>query len=111
MLASRGLAPTCSLLLSGPPGVGKTMAATWIADRLGLPLRPIEPSEIVTSLLGDSARNLTTALREAQQIPCVLLLDEIDAFGKSRDDPYYVGELKRLVTTCWLKSTVGRWGN
>jgi hypothetical protein len=106
-LASRGLAPTRSLLLSGPPGVGKTMTAAWIAERLSLPLRPIEPSEIVTSLLGDSARNLTTALREAQQIPCVLLLDEIDAFGKSRDDPHDVGELKRLVTTLLVE--LDRW--
>lgn len=106
-LASRGLAPTRSLLLSGPPGVGKTMTAAWIADQLALPLRPIEPSEIVTSLLGDSARNLTGALREAQQLPCVLLLDEIDAFGKSRDDPHDVGELKRLVTTLLVE--LDRW--
>ncbi|MGO9321881.1 MAG: AAA family ATPase [Solirubrobacteraceae bacterium] len=106
-LASRGLAPTRSLLLSGPPGVGKTMTAAWIADQLALPLRPIEPSEIVTSLLGDSARNLTGALREAQEVPCVLLLDEIDAFGKRRDDPHDVGELKRLVTTLLVE--LDRW--
>ena len=106
-LASRGLAPTRSLLLFGPPGVGKTMTAAWIAERLHLPLRPIEPSEIVAGLLGDSARNLTTALREAQQAPCVLLLDEIDAFGKSRDDPHDVGELKRLVTTLLVE--LDRW--
>lgn len=106
-LAARGLAPTRSLLLSGPPGVGKTMTAAWIADQLDLPLRPIEPSQIVTSLLGDSARNLTGALREAQQTPCVVLLDEIDAFGKSRDDPHDVGELKRLVTTLLVE--LDRW--
>lgn len=106
-LAARGLAPTRSLLLSGPPGVGKTMTAVWIANQLELPLRPIEPSQIVTSLLGDSARNLTGALREAQQTPCVVLLDEIDAFGKSRDDPHDVGELKRLVTTLLVE--LDRW--
>ncbi len=83
------------------------MTAAWIADQLDLPLRPIEPSQIVTSLLGDSARNLTGALREAQQTPCVVLLDEIDAFGKSRDDPHDVGELKRLVTTLLVE--LDRW--
>jgi hypothetical protein len=106
-LAARGLPPTRSLLLSGPPGVGKTMTAAWIADQLALPLLSIEPSEIVTSLLGDSARNLTRALREAQHTPCVVLLDEIDAFGKSRDDPHDVGELKRLVTTLLVE--LDRW--
>jgi hypothetical protein len=106
-LGRHGLAPTRTLLLCGPPGVGKTMTAAWIADQLGLPLYAIEPSWIMTSLLGDSARNLTNAFHEAQQTPCVALLDEIDAFGKSRDDPYDVGELKRLVTTLLVE--LDRW--
>jgi hypothetical protein len=106
-LGRHGLAPTRTLLLCGPPGVGKTMTATWISDQLGLPLYAIEPSWIMTSLLGDSARNLTNAFHEAQQTSCVALLDEIDAFGKSRDDPYDVGELKRLVTTLLVE--LDRW--
>ena len=106
-LGRHGLAPTRTLLLCGLPGVGKTMTAAWISDQLGLPLYAIEPAWIMTSLLGDSARNLTNAFHEAQQTPCVALLDEIDAFGKSRDDPYDVGELKRLVTTLLVE--LDRW--
>ena len=59
------------------------------------------------SLLGDSARNLIGAFEEAHKTPCVVLLDEIDAFGKSRDDPHDVGELKRLVTTLLVE--LDRW--
>ena len=83
------------------------MTAGWLADRLGLPLFAIEPSRVMTSLLGESARNLVNALQEAQEVPCVVLLDEIDAFGKSRDDAQDVGELKRLVTTLLVE--LDRW--
>jgi hypothetical protein len=98
-LLSHGVSPTRSLLLSGPPGVGKTMTATHIASCLGLPMHRAEPSTIVTSLLGESARNLAGAFNAARREPNVLLLDEFDAFAKRRDDTYEVGELKRFVTT------------
>jgi SpoVK/Ycf46/Vps4 family AAA+-type ATPase len=98
-LGAAGIAPTRSLLLSGPPGVGKTMTATYIASRLALPLVRAEPSTIVTSLLGESARNLAGAFAAARRTPSLLLLDEFDAFAKRRDDTHEVGELKRFVTT------------
>jgi SpoVK/Ycf46/Vps4 family AAA+-type ATPase len=98
-LLDHGVSPTRSLLLSGPPGVGKTMAATYIAARLKLPMHRAEPSTIVTSLLGESARNLASAFDAARREPSVLLLDEFDAFAKRRDDSHEVGELKRFVTT------------
>lgn len=98
-LLNHGVSPTRSLLLSGPPGVGKTMAATYIASRLKLPMHRAEPSTIVTSLLGESARNLASAFDAARREPSVFLLDEFDAFAKRRDDSHEVGELKRFVTT------------
>jgi len=98
-LLDHGVAPTRSLLLSGPPGVGKTMAASYVAARLKLPMHRAEPSTIVTSLLGESARNLASAFDAARKEPSVLLLDEFDAFAKRRDDSHEVGELKRFVTT------------
>ena len=98
-LQQLGLEPTRTILLSGPPGVGKTMTAEYLATQLDLPLLRAEPSTVITSLLGESARRLAETFAEASAHPCVLLLDEFDAFAKRRDDAHELGELKRFVTT------------
>ena len=96
-LINAGLAPTRTALLLGPPGVGKTMAARWIAASLGLPLLLLDLSAVMSSLLGQTGVNLRHALDYAKGQDCVLLLDELDSVGKRRDDDADVGELKRLV--------------
>ena len=93
-----GLEPTRSAILVGPPGVGKTMSAKWLAFTIGLPLYTLDLTTVMSSFLGRSGGNLRAALDFAKREPCVLLLDEIDAVAKRRSDPGDVGELKRLVT-------------
>ena len=93
-----GLEPVRSAIFVGPPGVGKTMTAKWIAAELGLPLLVLDLTAIMSSLLGKTGTNLRAVLDHAKSIPCVLLLDEIDAIAKRRGDLSDVGELKRLVT-------------
>ena len=97
-LASMGLTPTRSAIFVGPPGVGKTLTARWLAAQLGVPLYVLDLTAVMSSLLGRSGSNLRTALDFAKRTPCVLLLDEIDAIAKRRSDDTDVGELKRLVT-------------
>jgi SpoVK/Ycf46/Vps4 family AAA+-type ATPase len=97
-LLERGIMPSRSVILVGPPGVGKTLTARYIAARLGQPLLLLDLSAVMSSLLGKSGANLRAALEFAKQRRAVLLLDEIDAIAKSRADNADVGELKRLVT-------------
>lgn len=97
-LASMGLSPTRSAIFVGPPGVGKTLTARWLASQLGVPLYVLDLTAVMSSLLGRSGTNLRAALDFAKRSPCVLLLDEIDAIAKRRSDDTDVGELKRLVT-------------
>jgi SpoVK/Ycf46/Vps4 family AAA+-type ATPase len=97
-LEAEGLSPTRSLLLTGAPGVGKTLAARWLAGELGLPLLVLDLSAVMSSFLGRTGNNLRFVLDYAKSLQCVLLLDELDAIAKRRDDATEIGELKRLVT-------------
>jgi hypothetical protein len=93
-----GLAPTKTAIFTGPPGVGKTLAARWVARELGLPLASLNLTTVMSSFLGRTGANLNQVMSYAASHPCVLFLDEIDAVAKRRDDASDVGELKRLVT-------------
>ena len=97
-LLEAGLAPTRTALLVGVPGVGKTLAARWIARELGLPLLVLDLSAVMSSFLGRTGGNVRRVLDYARSVPAVLLLDELDAVAKRRDDSTEIGELKRLVT-------------
>ena len=98
VLLNAGLEPTRTVLFTGPPGIGKTLGARWIAKRLGLPLMILDLSAVMSSYLGRTGGNLRHVLEYAKSVECVLLLDELDAIAKRRDDSAEIGELKRLVT-------------
>jgi SpoVK/Ycf46/Vps4 family AAA+-type ATPase len=98
-LAKYGYLPKTKLLFWGPPGCGKTFTAKYLAYELGLPVGVLRLSAVISSFLGDTASHLQRVFNLANTTPMVLLLDEVDAVGKNRDDPNDVGELKRVVNS------------
>lgn len=106
-LANAGIAPTRSMLFVGPPGVGKTLAAKWIAKKMNRPLLTLDLAAVMSSYLGRTGNNIRVVLDYARSTNCVLLLDEFDAIAKRRDDTSDVGELKRLVTV--LLQAIDEW--
>ncbi|HEY3489825.1 MAG TPA: ATP-binding protein [Candidatus Deferrimicrobiaceae bacterium] len=106
-LVARSISPTRSAVLVGPPGVGKTLSARWIARSLGKPLWVLDLTAVMSSFLGKTGSNIRAALDHAKAHAAVLLLDEIDAIAKRRSDESDIGELKRLVTV--ILQEVDQW--
>ena len=102
-LAQAGLSAANTVLLSGPPGVGKTLLAHHIAAALRLPLATVNLAEIISSLLGGTGKNMRDAMSVARDTESVLLIDEFDAVGKRRDDSTDIGELKRIVNVVLME--------
>ncbi len=72
-----------TMLFSGEPGTGKTMAAEVMANELGLDLYKIDLSTIVSKYIGETEKNLEQIFVEAQSSNAILFFDEADAiFGK-----------------------------
>ena len=75
------------ILLHGPPGVGKTFFARAIAGEYDLNLIHVSTGDLVSSLVGGSARNIDKAFETAHQnLPCLLFFDEFDSVAQRRDN-------------------------
>src|SRR5262245_32779388 len=78
--------PGVRALFVGPSGTGKTMAAGWVARKLGLPLYRVDLASIVSKYIGETEKNLAQLLARAERAEVVLLFDEADSlFGKRTD--------------------------
>jgi hypothetical protein len=75
--------PGVRALFTGPSGTGKTLAAGWLAGRLGLPLYRVDLASVTSKYIGETEKNLAHLLAQAEQAEVVLLFDEADSlFGR-----------------------------
>ena len=99
LLSTKGVATRLGLLLYGPPGSGKTLLAGHVASQLERPIYLVRLDSLISSRLGETAKNIRGVFDFVPKQKAVLFLDEMDAIAKLRDDRHELGELKRVVNT------------
>ena len=73
------------VLLTGPPGTGKTMISRAVAGEAGVSFFSISGSEFVEMFVGVGASQVRDLFNRAKQsAPAIVFIDEIDAVGRHR---------------------------
>lgn len=98
VLRANGYEPRHRVLLSGPPGNGKTSFAEALAEGLGLPFYIVRYDALIGSYLGETNARLRKLFDYIRTTSSVLFFDEFDAIGKERGDTHETGEIKRVVS-------------
>jgi len=98
-LKSYGLSHRRKLLLTGPPGTGKTMTARVLAYELHIPLYTIQIDNLVTKFMGETSAKLRQIFDLIEKEHGLYLFDEFDAIGGERSLDNDVGEMRRVLNS------------
>ena len=82
-----GVAAPSGLLLTGPPGTGKTTIARVFAAQAGCSFYPMSAADLVSKWVGESEGNVQRLFARARDnAPSIVFLDEVDAIAGTRGD-------------------------
>jgi transitional endoplasmic reticulum ATPase len=73
------------VLLSGPPGSGKTLLARALARQAEVSFITVKGSSVLSKWVGETEQRLSEVFRKARHAsPCLIFLDELDALAPAR---------------------------
>lgn len=101
-LRQYNLMPRRKLLLTGPPGCGKTMTAEALASELAIPLFSIRLDGLISRYMGETIAKLKQIFTFMNTKRGVYLFDEFDSIGSHRSYGNDVGEIKRVLNSFLL---------
>ena len=85
LFAQAGVRPPKGILLSGPPGCGKTLLAKAIANESQVNFLAVKGPALLSKYVGESERQVRDLFRKARQAaPCIIFFDELDALMPAR---------------------------
>jgi transitional endoplasmic reticulum ATPase len=85
LFAQAGVRPPKGILLSGPPGCGKTLLAKAIASESQVNFLSVKGPALLSKYVGESERQVRDLFRKARQAaPCIIFFDELDALMPAR---------------------------
>ena len=80
-----GIRPSKGILLSGPPGSGKTLLAKAVAKESEANFIAVSGPQLLSMWVGESERGVREVFRKARQVaPCIVFFDEIDSLAPRR---------------------------
>ena len=83
--AKSGARAPKGVLLSGGPGLGKTLVARAVAGEAGFAFISASGSAFDEIWVGQGAKRMRKLFADARELaPCIVFIDEIDAVGASR---------------------------
>jgi transitional endoplasmic reticulum ATPase len=96
LFARAGIRPPKGLLLSGPPGCGKTLLAKAVANESQVNFISVKGPALLSKYVGESEKGVREVFKKGRQAaPCIIFFDEIDALVPTRgggDADSHVGE-------------------
>jgi proteasome regulatory subunit len=100
-----GIQPPKGVLLTGPPGTGKTMLAKAVANQTNATFLGLVGSELAQKYIGEGGRMVRELFALARKkAPCIIFIDEIDAIGSKRLDASTSGDREVQRTLMQLLS-------
>ncbi|MFA6220839.1 MAG: CDC48 family AAA ATPase [Desulfomonilaceae bacterium] len=85
IFAQAGVKPPKGILISGPPGCGKTLIAKAIANESRVNFISVKGPALISKYVGESEKGVREVFKKARQAsPCIIFFDEIDALVPAR---------------------------
>jgi transitional endoplasmic reticulum ATPase len=108
LFTAAGVKPAKGILMTGPPGVGKTLLAKAAATESQVNLISVKGPELLSKLVGESERAVRNVFSKARQAaPCILFFDELDGLCATRSTSQLDAGVSDRVLTQFLSEMDG----